>query len=47
VQRIEVPFRARARYVRVVAEPFGPLPEWHLSAGEPAWLFVDEIEVLR
>ena len=47
VLRIEVPFRARARYVRVVAEPFGPLPDWHLSAGEPAWLFVDEIEVLR
>ena len=21
------------------------MPEWHISAGEQAWLFVDEIEV--
>ena len=47
VHRFEVHFTSRARYVRVVAEPYGPLPAWHLSAGEPAWLFVDEIEVLR
>ena len=24
---------------------YGPLPDWHVSAGEPAWLFVDEVEV--
>ena len=24
---------------------FGPLPKWHISAGEQAWLFVEEIEV--
>lgn len=47
VHRFEVGFEARARYLRVTAEPYGPLPAWHISAGEPAWLFVDEIEVLR
>lgn len=47
VHRFEVPFTAKARYLRIVAEPYGPLPVWHLSAGEPAWLFVDEIELLR
>ncbi len=34
-----------ARYVRVHAHNFGPLPKWHISAGEQAWLFVDEVEV--
>ena len=36
---------ARAKYVKVTARNFGPLPEWHISAGEQAWLFADEIIV--
>ena len=35
----------QARYVRVKAVNYGPLPDWHVSAGEPAWIFVDEVEV--
>ena len=34
-----------ARYVRIKALNYGKLPKWHISAGEQAWLFVDEIEV--
>ena len=34
-----------ARYVRIKALNYGKLPKWHVSAGEQAWLFVDEIEV--
>ena len=34
---------ARAKYVKVTATNFGPLPDWHISAGEQAWLFIDEI----
>ena len=34
-----------ARYVKVKAINYGKMPEWHISAGEQAWLFVDEIEV--
>ena len=34
-----------ARYVRIKAINYGKLPKWHVSAGEQAWLFVDEIEV--
>ena len=34
-----------ARYVRVKAVNYGKLPKWHVSAGEQAWLFVDEIEI--
>jgi len=34
-----------ARYVKVVARNYGALPKWHLGAGFPAFIFVDEIEV--
>ena len=34
---------ARAKYVKITAKNFGPLPNWHVSAGEQAWLFADEI----
>ena len=34
-----------ARYIKVFAKSFGKLPQWHISAGEPSWLFVDEIMV--
>ncbi|MBQ8704399.1 MAG: GH92 family glycosyl hydrolase [Bacteroidales bacterium] len=33
----------RAKYIRVTATNFGKLPDWHVSAGEQAWLFADEI----
>jgi hexosaminidase len=32
-----------ARHVRVRAVPYGPIPRWHPGAGEPAWIFVDEL----
>lgn len=34
-----------ARYVRIKAVNHGPMPEWHVSAGETPWVFVDEIVV--
>lgn len=36
---------AVARYLKIKATNYGKLPEWHVSAGEQAWLFVDEIIV--
>ena len=33
----------KTRYIKVLAENYGALPDWHLSAGEDAWLFMDEI----
>ena len=35
----------KARFVKVTARNFGALPDWHISAGEQAWLFVDEITI--
>ena len=34
-----------ARYLRVKADAPKKVPEWHRSAGEPSWVFVDEIVV--
>jgi hexosaminidase len=34
-----------ARYVRVIATNYGTIPAGKAGAGNPAWLFVDEIEV--
>ena len=35
--------QARAKYIKISATNFGSLPDWHVSAGEQAWLFADEI----
>ena len=35
----------QARHLRITARNFGALPQWHVSAGQQAWLFADEIVV--
>jgi hexosaminidase len=37
--------RVNARYVRVVAETTGIIPDGKPGAGNPAWLFADEIVI--
>ncbi|MBW1654104.1 glycoside hydrolase family 20 protein [Flavobacterium quisquiliarum] len=34
-----------ARYVKIKAPIFEQIPEWHYSAGQPTFLFVDEITI--
>jgi hypothetical protein len=34
-----------ARYLRFEADTFGQLPDWHLGAGNPSWMFLDEWEI--
>ena len=34
-----------AKFLKVTARNFGPLPDWHVSAGGQAWVFVDEITI--
>ena len=36
----------RAKYLKITAENFGKLPDWHISAGEQAWLFADELVIM-
>ncbi|MBP6025005.1 beta-N-acetylhexosaminidase [Ferruginibacter sp.] len=45
INKIEIPGTQSCRYVRVVAKNFGIIPSGNPGAGNPAWLFVDEIEV--
>jgi len=45
IQDLTVKGKANARYVKIVIKNYGKLPEWHLSAGQQAWLFVDEVWV--
>lgn len=33
----------QTRYLRVVAKNAGPLPAWHQAAGQPSYIFCDEI----
>jgi hypothetical protein len=46
VKKVAATFNAeKVRYVRVTAEQYGKLPEWHQGAGGESIIFVDEIEV--
>jgi hypothetical protein len=36
---------SEARFVKVVAQNPGALPDWHPGAGRPSWIFADEIIV--
>lgn len=38
-------FNVKARYIKIKAENFGLIPEWHLGSGNPSWIFVDEISI--
>jgi len=37
--------KAKIRYIRIDARSIGKCPDWHSSAGQKAWLFIDEIIV--
>ena len=45
IQELDINKRLSARYVRMVATNPGPCPEWHIGAGEPSWIFCDEIVI--
>ena len=34
-----------ARFIKVIAKQYGPLPDWHESKGSPSYIFADEIIV--
>ena len=36
---------ANGRYLKIKVTSAGPLPNWHVSAGEQSWIFMDEITV--
>lgn len=44
-QEFKADLNLQARYIRVVAKQYGPLPEWHESKGQPSYIFADEITI--
>ena len=42
IQELAVRPRCEARYVKMAAKNIGTCPEWHVGAGQPAWIFCDE-----
>ena len=42
---INIPISADARFIRIQATNYGIIPEGKPGAGNPAWLFLDEIEI--
>jgi len=46
IETFELPIKpTNWPYIKVVLENYGKLPEWHLSAGKDAYIFIDEIEL--
>ena len=45
IQELDVRKKMQARYVRMVATTLGICPDWHVGAGEKAWIFCDEIVI--
>jgi len=44
LKEISIPLQqVRANFIKVKVKNAGSLPDWHRSAGNQAWLFVDEI----
>ncbi|WP_426667611.1 GH92 family glycosyl hydrolase [Mucilaginibacter sp. McL0603] len=44
-QEYKANLNTQARYVKIVAKQYGPLPEWHESKGQPSYIFADEITI--
>jgi predicted alpha-1,2-mannosidase len=45
IQEMAVRPRTNARYVKMVAKTIGICPEWHVGAGQKAWIFCDELVI--
>ena len=45
IQELAVRPRCEARYVKMAAKTIGTCPEWHVGAGQPAWIFCDEFVI--
>jgi len=45
IKDLETKVDVKARYIKIVAHNYGNLPSWHLGAGSPAFIFVDEVMI--
>jgi len=45
LQQFTACLNTKARYIKLIAKQYGPLPDWHESKGSPSYIFADEITV--
>ncbi|MHB8206210.1 GH92 family glycosyl hydrolase [Mucilaginibacter sp.] len=45
IQEFTADLNTHARYIKVIAKQYGPLPDWHPFKGSPSYIFADEITV--
>ena len=44
-QEFKADLQTNARYIKIIAKQYGPLPDWHESKGSPSYIFADEISI--
>jgi putative alpha-1,2-mannosidase len=44
-QEFTAPLNTSARYIKLIAKQYGPLPDWHENKGSQSYIFADEIMV--
>ncbi|RFZ84911.1 glycoside hydrolase family 92 protein [Mucilaginibacter terrenus] len=44
-QEFTATVNTKARYIKIIAKQYGPLPDWHESKGNPSYIFADEITI--
>ncbi|MGN6181795.1 MAG: GH92 family glycosyl hydrolase [Mucilaginibacter sp.] len=44
-QEFKADLHTNARYIKIIAKQYGPLPEWHDNHGSPSYIFADEISI--
>lgn len=37
--------KIKSRFIKIIAKKYGSIPQWHVGAGNPSWIFIDEIWV--
>ena len=46
IEKLEVQFKkTKVKFVKIIAENYGKLPDSHISAGENSYIFLDEIRI--
>lgn len=45
ISSFDVKIEKDTRYIRIKAKNYGKMPAWHPGAGDPAWIFIDEIGI--
>lgn len=44
-EKLTMPNNVKGRYLKIHLKNVTKIPDWHLSKGNPAWIFIDEISV--